>query len=66
MIGRGQKEVHCAVYTKSILFVYKFVLLKFVYKKYILFAGMMIQCFVYFLYTSKCTLFIYFVVCLLC
>ena len=23
MIGRGQTEVHCAVYTKSILFVYK-------------------------------------------
>ena len=61
MIGRGQREVHCAVYTKSILFVYKMCIIEVCIQK------------VYFFCWNDdlvfCILFVYFTVytfCILC
>ena len=68
MIGRGQREVHCAVYTKRILFIYKVCIIEVCIQKVYFFCWNddLVFCilFVYFTVCTFCIL--YFVVCLLC
>ena len=61
MIGRGQRQVHCAVYTKSILFVYKMCIIEVCIQKVYFFGWNDDLVF--------CILFVYFTVytfCILC